>query len=127
MTPWKGIEVLLQAAKLLIERDVDFELRVHGGSPFQSSDFVERIEKLFEDTAPHVIRLGAYKPHDVAELIEPVDWVIVPSLWWENAPLVIAEAQQHSRPVITTEWRRPFETASTDCMCAGTIHPAWRP
>jgi len=102
MTPWKGIEVLLQAAKLLIEREVDFELRVHGGSPFQSPDFIERIETLFEETASRVTRLGPYKPRDVADLIEPVDWVIVPSLWWENAPLVIAEAQQHKRPVITT-------------------------
>jgi glycosyltransferase involved in cell wall biosynthesis len=28
------------------------------------------------------------------------DWVIVPSLWWENSPLVIQEAFLHGRPVI---------------------------
>ncbi len=28
------------------------------------------------------------------------DWVIFPSEWWENAPLVINEAFQHWRPVI---------------------------
>ena len=31
-----------------------------------------------------------------------VDWVIVPSIWWENAPLVIQEAQQQGRPVIVS-------------------------
>ncbi|MBG6159163.1 glycosyltransferase involved in cell wall biosynthesis [Labrenzia sp. EL_159] len=102
LTPWKGIEVLLQAAQVLIEREVEFELRVHGGAPFQSTEFIERIETLFKATAPHVVRLGPYKPHDVPDLIGPVDWVVVPSVWWENAPLVIAEAQQHERPVIVT-------------------------
>jgi glycosyltransferase involved in cell wall biosynthesis len=29
-----------------------------------------------------------------------VDWVIVPSIWWENSPLVIEEALFHKRPVI---------------------------
>ena len=28
------------------------------------------------------------------------DWVVMPSVWWENAPLVIAEAHAHGRPVI---------------------------
>lgn len=102
LTPWKGIEVLLRAAQVLVEREVDFELRVHGGAPFQSPEFVERIDALFKETAPHVVRLGPYKPEDVPQLMEPVDWVVVPSVWWENAPLVIAEAQQHERPVIAT-------------------------
>lgn len=31
-----------------------------------------------------------------------VDWVVVPSLWWENAPLVILEAQAAGRPVIAS-------------------------
>jgi glycosyltransferase involved in cell wall biosynthesis len=29
-----------------------------------------------------------------------VDWVVVPSTWWENAPLVIHEARAARRPVI---------------------------
>ena len=31
-----------------------------------------------------------------------VQWVVVPSIWWENAPLVIQEAFQHRRPVIAS-------------------------
>jgi glycosyltransferase involved in cell wall biosynthesis len=31
-----------------------------------------------------------------------IDWVVMPSIWWENAPLVIQEAFQHRRPVITS-------------------------
>ena len=102
LTPWKGIEVLLQAARLLKDKGMEFDLRVHGGAPFQNPDFVRRIDALFEETSPQVQRLGAYRPEDVAGLMEPVDWVVAPSVWWENAPLVIAEAQQHGRPVIAT-------------------------
>jgi glycosyltransferase involved in cell wall biosynthesis len=29
-----------------------------------------------------------------------VDWVVVPSIWWENSPLVIQEAFVARRPVI---------------------------
>jgi glycosyltransferase involved in cell wall biosynthesis len=32
--------------------------------------------------------------------MERVDWVVVPSIWWENAPLVVLEAFRHRRPVI---------------------------
>ena len=32
-----------------------------------------------------------------------VDWVVVPSRWWENSPLVIQEAFLHSRPVICSD------------------------
>jgi glycosyltransferase involved in cell wall biosynthesis len=31
------------------------------------------------------------------------DWVVVPSRWWENSPLVIQEAFQYKRPVICSD------------------------
>jgi glycosyltransferase involved in cell wall biosynthesis len=36
-------------------------------------------------------------------LLADVDWVVVPSVWYENAPLVIQEAFQHGRPVICSD------------------------
>jgi glycosyltransferase involved in cell wall biosynthesis len=32
-----------------------------------------------------------------------VDWVLVPSIWWENSPLVIQEAFHFRRPVICSD------------------------
>jgi glycosyltransferase involved in cell wall biosynthesis len=32
-----------------------------------------------------------------------IDWVVVPSIWWENSPLVIQEAFLHGRPVICSD------------------------
>lgn len=33
-------------------------------------------------------------------LMRQVDWVLVPSVWWENSPVIIQEAFFHGRPVI---------------------------
>ncbi len=102
INPWKGMKVLLDAARRLIACGVDFELRVHGAALYQNEAFTAEIDRLFADTDSHVLRLGAYERHEVGQLMAAVDWVVMPSVWWENAPLVIQEAQMHRRPVITS-------------------------
>ncbi|MCZ4089246.1 glycosyltransferase family 4 protein [Sinorhizobium psoraleae] len=102
LNPWKGITVLLEAARQLIAEELPFELRVHGGAPFQSESFVDEITRLFSETAPVVQQRGPYRREDVANLVAAVDCTIVPSIWWENAPLVIQEAQALGRPVIAS-------------------------
>ena len=46
---------------------------------------------------------GPYKRSDLAKLMANVDWVIVPSIWWETGPLVVMEAFQYGRPVICSD------------------------
>ncbi len=48
------------------------------------------------------MRLGSYERDRIPALMAAVDWVVVPSIWWENAPLVIQEALQHRRPLIVS-------------------------
>ncbi len=36
-------------------------------------------------------------------MIQSVDRVIVPSVWWENSPLVIQEVFMHKRPIICSD------------------------
>ena len=47
--------------------------------------------------------VGPYKSPDLPRLMREVDWVVMPSTWWENAPVVIQEAFQHGRPVIASD------------------------
>jgi glycosyltransferase involved in cell wall biosynthesis len=35
--------------------------------------------------------------------MDDIDWVVVPSIWWENSPLVIQEAFMYGRPVICSD------------------------
>lgn len=103
LNPWKGASVLLKASQRLVASGFDeFELRLHGGAPFQSQEFVDDIDCLLKDVETHVVRLGPYGREDLAGLMAAVDWVVVPSIWWENAPLVIQEAFMHRRPVIAS-------------------------
>ncbi len=32
-----------------------------------------------------------------------IDWVVVPSIWWETGPIVVLEAFQYGRPVICSD------------------------
>jgi glycosyltransferase involved in cell wall biosynthesis len=50
-----------------------------------------------------VTLVGRYEHAELPQLMAAIDWVVVPSIWWENSPLVIQEAFQHGRPVICSD------------------------
>ena len=64
----------------------------------------ETLDRLFEATSATVTWAGPYDhDRDLPRLMSEIDWVLVPSVWWENSPLVIQEAFQHGRPVICSD------------------------
>jgi len=104
VNPFKGVLVALEAAQRLVRQgDSAFTLSVHGGMPFQTAEFRDKVETLARKSAGTVALRGAYGLAELRSLIGAVDWVIVPSVWWENAPLVIQEAFLHRRPVICSD------------------------
>jgi glycosyltransferase involved in cell wall biosynthesis len=104
ITPFKGVDVLLKAMELLHDRDVDVELIVHAGNfEHQRESFREDIADLLERTSPNVNYVGSYPQRRLPALMSAVDWVVVPSIWWETGPLVIHEAMMHRRPVICSD------------------------
>ena len=46
---------------------------------------------------------GPYDRAELGKLMAEIDWVVVPSIWWETGPLVVMEAFQHGRPVICSD------------------------
>jgi glycosyltransferase involved in cell wall biosynthesis len=98
VNPYKGIEVLLKAMAAL--GDEAPRLRLHGANlDLQEHSFRDEIASLLETTS-QVADLGPYPPERAGEVMAAVDWVVVPSTWWENSPLVIQEAFAARRPVI---------------------------
>ena len=102
ITRFKGVDVLLGACDLLARRkDVAgrLQVRIHGNLVGQAPAFTERLDKA-ASTYPFLSYAGPYSNGTVRELMAACDYVVVPSTWWENSPLVIQEAFAARRPVI---------------------------
>jgi glycosyltransferase involved in cell wall biosynthesis len=98
---YKGVTVLLKAMRQLAEEDPDIKLWVHGANlELQSEDFQNDVNQLLTETADNVTFAGRYNPEELPALMADVDYVVLPSIWWENAPRVIQEAFAYGRPVI---------------------------
>jgi glycosyltransferase involved in cell wall biosynthesis len=97
----KGIHVALDAARLLEEEGVtNIQLEIHGDYTSQppefQTDFLERLQKAGRNVRYH----GPYENHRVDALMRGVDLVVVPSIWWENSPVVIQECLRNRRPIV---------------------------
>jgi len=104
---FKGVDVLMEAMTLLGDRGVDAHMMLHGANlELQPQRFQDDLNALLEgiDQGPRNVTLaGRYEHADLPRLMAEIDWVVVPSRWWENSPLVIQEAFLHDRPVICSD------------------------
>ena len=96
---FKGSLMLLRASRRLNDAGVVHRVGLHGGAAYQSEAFMAEFDADLA-AAPDAASRGAYTPEELPALMEQVDWVVIPSIWWENAPLVVQEAFRHRRPVI---------------------------
>lgn len=102
INPFKGVELLLEVAAL-IEADPALagriRIRIHGVMIGQPPEFVARLEAALA-RHPCLEFAGPYDNAAVGRLMRDCDYVVVPSTWWENSPVVIQEAFQSGRPVL---------------------------
>jgi glycosyltransferase involved in cell wall biosynthesis len=103
LSEFKGLHVLLEAVAS-IDDDVwgnDAKLCIFGGNlENQPVAFRERFDRLIERAGRRARFFGSYRSEELPRLMEQVDWLIMPSIWWENSPVVIQEAFLHGRPPI---------------------------
>jgi glycosyltransferase involved in cell wall biosynthesis len=104
ITPYKGVDQVLDALDMLAEQPAlarRVRIRVHGGLAGQSAEFIARFHATVKD-CEFAEYAGPYANDDIFELMSKCDYVLVPSTWWENSPVVIQEAFAAGRPVICT-------------------------
>jgi glycosyltransferase involved in cell wall biosynthesis len=100
----KGIDVLFDAAaELARESNANVSFEIHGdyrGQPEElRATFLERLAGSGRNVHFH----GPYDRERVDRLMRSVHAVLVPSIWWENSPIVIQEALRNRRPVICSD------------------------
>jgi glycosyltransferase involved in cell wall biosynthesis len=100
----KGINILFDAAQILDEAGVtEVFIEIHGDSRSQPAAFKEDFQQRLSRAGKNVRFVGPYEQDRVDELMKGVDVVVVPSIWWENSPVVIQEAYRNRRPVICSD------------------------
>lgn len=92
----KGVHILIEAMKKIESKNV--ELVIYG-------DFTRfhKYTQYIKNLASHDKRIsfkGTFKPDKTREIFEHMDILAVPSLWYENMPVVIYSALAHKTPVI---------------------------
>lgn len=97
--PAKGVNQLIEAFKQIEEPAV---LKIYGKNNGQST---EALMALAAGSRNEIEFSGEYINHNLADdVFSKVDCIVVPSIWAENSPLVIHEAQACKIPVITADF-----------------------
>lgn len=97
--PSKGVNILIEAFKQIEEPAT---LKIFGRANGQSTN---ALKSLAENSKNKIEFSGEYINHNLAnDVFSKVDCIVVPSIWGENSPLVIHEAQSCKVPVITASF-----------------------
>lgn len=101
--PSKGINLLLEAAKKIVQTHPElvdrFRIIIYGRPDSTTTSYLQAITKSTDISVEW--RLEYKNATIVDRVFNHVDYIVVPSIWDENSPLVIHEAQQCRVPVIT--------------------------
>ena len=91
--PVKGIHLLIDAFKQIKEKRGAI-LKIYGNS--------YAVQQYLGDLGEDIILMGGYHNADIDKVLDSIDVLVVPSIWYENSPLVIQEAFLKGIPVITS-------------------------
>jgi glycosyltransferase involved in cell wall biosynthesis len=90
--PHKGPQLLVEAAQ---RASADVRVIIFGEVPDR---FAERLRRM--DRRGVVEVRGAFGPDDLPELLAEVDAAVMPSMWWDCAPLMAAECLAGRVPLL---------------------------
>jgi len=91
----KGVHVLIDAVRAF--GPGEYELKIFG-SPDTFSEYSASLRT--QSRGLSVQFMGAFEREHVDDVYGQIDVLVVPSLWYENSPLVIHEAYQAGVPVV---------------------------
>jgi glycosyltransferase involved in cell wall biosynthesis len=98
MYPPKGAHILVEAFRLLNSDRAT--LHLWGGIPnITAEDYAKELMAQAQSVSNLVFE-GSFPPEQLPQVLGRTDVLVVPSVWYENNPLVILEAQSAGIPVL---------------------------
>ena len=110
LAPHKGCQILIEAFLNLKSKNT--KLKIYGNL----FDFKEFVAGLKERTAKceNIEFLGTFPNAQIAEIFAGIDVLVVPSVWYENTPLVIYSALAAKCPVVASNFPGMSEVVRDD-------------
>jgi glycosyltransferase involved in cell wall biosynthesis len=97
----KGVHIMVEGFKEAQRQNRNVRLQIWGGC-FHEVEYQKSVRKIAAGN-PHIEFKGQYDFNDIEDILRNIDVIIVPSIWYENAPLTITTGLAHGIPVITSD------------------------
>ena len=97
----KGIQVLVEAFQVA-DQERRCRLDIWGDTA-RDAEYADRLRAACAGASDRIALRGCFRREDLADVLREIDVLVVPSMWYENAPLVIQEAFAAATPVIATD------------------------
>jgi glycosyltransferase involved in cell wall biosynthesis len=99
LLPHKGAHILLEAYN---KAKIDsIKLRIFGHY-FGDTEYYQTLKKMV-NRLDKIEFCGEYQYEKMPEIFNKIDLLVVPSIWWENSPLVLLKALAHKIPAIVSD------------------------
>jgi glycosyltransferase involved in cell wall biosynthesis len=99
--PPKGLHVLIEAFNGIADERASLHIFGHAVPYEEHEDYEARLRDAVR--SPRIHLEGRYDNRGVGRILAGLDVLVVPSIWYENAPLTIQEAFLAGVPVITSD------------------------
>lgn len=97
----KGVHILIKAVKQI--KNENLALRIYGDET-AFPKYVKKIQSLAADD-PRITFCQPYRSlQEQTKLLRDIDLIVVPSIWYENSPNVVLEAQGHHTPILASDF-----------------------
>lgn len=101
LAPHKGCHILIDAFKALPSGRA--MLKIYG-SPKDFPEYANKLQQLVGTRQNAIAFCGTFHNSKIGEVLAGLDVLVVPSLWYENTPLVVYSAQAAYCPVIASDF-----------------------
>jgi glycosyltransferase involved in cell wall biosynthesis len=96
--PHRGVHTLIEAIKLLDYNNLRVKIY---GDYFHAVEYIHQLKNI-ADKDERIEFLGEYDYSEISRILSDLDVVVVPSIWWENAPFTIQTSFAYKTPIIAS-------------------------